>query len=741
MKVAEKAACKGMGADLVEVAGLTPQRTPSTPDSVPTLLARSEKPGTWVVVWRSADYIVRTSCANFATQRAKGGKRDFERLRSPGLCFSRLTRKVVMAPVQLKLRKALGVVKDQTSIQLAKVVGSPDLDVALVKATSHDEVPTDEKYMHELLHYVSYSRGYTSACISGLAKRISKTHNWIVALKCLMVIHRLLRDGDPMFEQELNQTGSRYGVRILNMSNFRDDSASNAWDYSAFVRTYSLFLDERLECLASMGMSRQDRRSSPESRVGRRSPESNDSYRRSPRDERSRRGGSFGGEYDEERREESRREERSSRNGSGSNKGGPVPMKEMSTDMLLDKLPRLQRLLERVLGCRPTGSARVNRLIQIALYSVVTESFQLYVDLSEGLSRLVDGFFEMDHATAVKAFDVYKRAAKQYFDLNSFYALCKDIGVGRSSEYPSVSKISADQLDELEDHLRDGRTALVVRKEKSPEPKPRSRSPSPERTYEDSLAMKALPAPPVVEEPVQEEEPKPEIKEEPPQTTADLLNLNEDALTPEQQEDRLALALFNPSSGGNGSWEAFGPGDQGGRTTTRDPFAEVAGKENWELALVESASSLSQQKQENLAGGFNPLLLDSMYEQASANRKLATIPTGSESSVALPLGGARPNSNVLALPAPVAVAQAGDDPFGPSQVVPPPAYVQMSDMLKKQQLLAQEQQMWQQYQQEGMQGYYSMMRVYQGAPAYQPQNSFSLPTYQYGMPQAPFLHN
>ncbi|BFI30869.1 hypothetical protein MPTK2_3g16270 [Marchantia polymorpha subsp. ruderalis] len=633
-----------------------------------------------------------------------------------------------MAPVQLKLRKALGVVKDQTSIQLAKVVGSPDLDVALVKATSHDEVPTDEKYMHELLHYVSYSRGYTSACIAGLAKRLSKTHNWIVALKSLMVIHRLLRDGDPLFEQELNQSGSRYGVRILNMSNFRDDSASNAWDYSAYVRTYSLFLDERLECLALLGMSRADRKS-PDGREGRRSPGYDN--RRTPRDERSRHS-SYGGEYDDDRRDGS------SRNGNG-NKGN-VPMKEMNTEMLLDKLPRLQRLLERVLGCRPTGAARVNRLIQIALYSVVTESFQLYADLSEGLSRLVDGFFEMEHSTAVKAFDVYKRAAKQNGDLTSFYALCKDIGVGRSSEYPSVSRISADQLDELEDHLRDGRTALVVRKEKSPEPQPRPRSPSPERTYEDSMAMKALPAPPVVEEPVPEE-PKPEVKE-PPQTNADLLNLGEGALTAEEQEDRLALALFTPGGGANGSWESFGPGDQRNKPSTTDAFAELAGKAGWELALVETASNLSQQKQDTLAGGFNPLLLDSMYEQADANRRLATVPTGSESSVAISTGAGRPASGVLALPAPVAVAMPGQDPFAASQVVPPPPYVQMSDMLKKQQLLAQEQQMWQQYQNEGMQGYYSMMRVYNNGPVYSPpQNSLAFPYQGHGTPQTQFSYH
>ncbi|PKI26391.1 hypothetical protein CRG98_048920, partial [Punica granatum] len=31
------------------------------------------------------------------------------------------------------------------------------------------------------------------------------------------------------------------------MSDFRDTSRSNAWDYSAFVRTFALYLDERLD--------------------------------------------------------------------------------------------------------------------------------------------------------------------------------------------------------------------------------------------------------------------------------------------------------------------------------------------------------------------------------------------------------------------------------------------------------------------------------------------------------------
>lgn len=155
-----------------------------------------------------------------------------------------------MAPS--KLRKVMGTVKDQTSIGIAKVVSTraPDLDVAIVKATSHEEFPTDEKYVREILLLTSYSRGYVNACVAGLSKRLAKTHNWVVAVKAVWLIHRLLRDGDPSFEHEVLYA-TRRGARLLNLSDFRDDSHSNAWDYSAFVRTYAFYLDECLDCALS----------------------------------------------------------------------------------------------------------------------------------------------------------------------------------------------------------------------------------------------------------------------------------------------------------------------------------------------------------------------------------------------------------------------------------------------------------------------------------------------------------
>lgn len=100
-----------------------------------------------------------------------------------------------------------------------------------------------------------------------------------VALKTLIVIHRALREVDPTFQEELLNYG-RSKSHMLNMAHFKDDSGPNgnlshfscscslsfrkgkvsqnntfflvicssAWDYSAWVRTYALFLEERLEC-------------------------------------------------------------------------------------------------------------------------------------------------------------------------------------------------------------------------------------------------------------------------------------------------------------------------------------------------------------------------------------------------------------------------------------------------------------------------------------------------------------
>lgn len=628
-----------------------------------------------------------------------------------------------MAPSTI--RKAIGAVKDQTSIGIAKVASNmaPDLEVAIVKATSHDDDPASDKYIREILNLTSYSRGYVNACVSAVSKRLGKTRDWIVALKALMLVHRLLSEGDPIFQQEILYA-TRRGTRLLNMSDFRDEAHSSSWDQSAFVRTYALYLDQRLECMlyerkhsggGSGGSTddrivlREDRWRSPPSRqyendYGEFRDES--SYGRNygmPRRTRS-----FGDVSESAGREERR---------------AVTPLRDMKPERLFGKMAHLQRLLDRFLACRPSGLAKNNRMVLIALYPAVKESFQLYADICEVLAVLLDRFFDLEYADCVKAFDAYASAAKQIDELVGFYNWCKDTGVARSSEYPEVQRITDKLLETLEEFVRDR-----AKRPKSPERREEAPSVNQEEPVPDMNEIKALPPPENYHPPPP---PEPEPKPQPQQVTEDLVNLRDDTVTADDQGNRLALALFaGPgATNGNGSWEAFPSNGEPEVTSAWQTPAAETGKADWELALVESASNLSKQKAA-LAGGFDPLLLNGMYDQGIVRQHVGTaqLTGGSASSVALP-GPAKGSTPVLALPAPDGTVQTVNvDPFAASLSIPPPSYVQMSEIEKKQQLLVQEQQLWQQYAKEGMQGQASLARI-GGAGFYGPQ-----PVMPYGMP-------
>ncbi|KAK4743422.1 hypothetical protein SAY87_001423 [Trapa incisa] len=309
-----------------------------------------------------------------------------------------------------KLKKAMGVVKDRTSISLAKV-GSNNkaagLQVAILKATSHHEAPTDERYVVEVLRIVDSNRIYAATCAYFISRRVKKTRNWTVALKSLMLVLRVFQDGGPYFPREVLQVMKR-GGRILNLSTFRDHSkTNNPLDYTAYVRIYALYLEERLDCFL-MGKLQH--------RVAFRSS---------------------GGDH------------------RGSRPSTETTIREMKPSRLLDRISCWQRLLDRAIATRPTGAAQSNRLVQFSLHAIVQESFDLYRDTSDGLSFLLDSFFHLQYQSCLNAFQICVTAAKQFKELSEYYAICKSMGVGRTSEYPSVQKISEELIETLREFLKD----------------------------------------------------------------------------------------------------------------------------------------------------------------------------------------------------------------------------------------------------------------------------------------------
>ncbi|KAK3213148.1 hypothetical protein Dsin_017854 [Dipteronia sinensis] len=305
---------------------------------------------------------------------------------------------------QKSFRKALGAIKDTTTVSLAKVNSDyKELDIAIVKATNHVERPAKEKHIRAIFAAISATRPRADVAysIQALARRLSKTHNWAVALKTLIVVHRALREVDPTFHEEVINYG-RSRNHMLNMAHFKDDSSPNAWDYSAWVRAYALFLEERLECFRVL-------------------------------------------KYDVET--------------------DRATTKELDTAELLDHLPALQLLLFRVLGCQPQGAAVHNFVIQLALSMVASESIKIYQAISDGTINMVDKFFEMQRHDALRALDIYRRAGQQAEKLSEFYEICKNLDIGRGERFIKIEQPTASFIQAMEEYVKEAPRGSTFRKD------------------------------------------------------------------------------------------------------------------------------------------------------------------------------------------------------------------------------------------------------------------------------------
>ncbi|KAL2545746.1 putative clathrin assembly protein [Forsythia ovata] len=299
--------------------------------------------------------------------------------------------------MQKRIRRIFTCAKERASVSYAKIAtngGFCDIDFIIVKATSPEDLPLPDRYVLELLKIFSISPSSSQAFLLSFTRRFGKTHSWRVALKCLVLLHRLLRSvpNSSPFKADLLWARAN-GLLTLYPCHFRDSSSAYSEDYTAFIRSYAHLLDEAMNCVPIQSQE-----------IDEQEPES------------------F-----QKKMEESGR--------------------------MIEILPQLQTLIDRAISCWPTGAAARSFIVQSAMKYVIRDSFTCYTTYRKEIVKVLDNLIQLPYQSSLAAFNIYKRAAIQADQLCEFYNWCKTMGLCGFYEYPFIDRIPEIQIRALESFL------------------------------------------------------------------------------------------------------------------------------------------------------------------------------------------------------------------------------------------------------------------------------------------------
>jgi ANTH domain len=139
-------------------------------------------------------------------------------------------------------------------------------------------------------------------------------------------------------------------------------------------------------------------------------------------------------------------------------------------DQLLDRVHKLQWLLDLLMQIRPYGDGMEVGLVLEAMNCVLIEIFEVYSQICKGIASFLIGVFRSKHnpmlnfclnefcnlspearrRRGIVGVRVLRKATKQSSQLLAYCELCRSLGVLNAAELPEVEKIPEEDLHELE---------------------------------------------------------------------------------------------------------------------------------------------------------------------------------------------------------------------------------------------------------------------------------------------------
>eukprot|EP01026_Neomeris_dumetosa_P017653 TRINITY_DN1681_c0_g1_i12.p1 TRINITY_DN1681_c0_g1~~TRINITY_DN1681_c0_g1_i12.p1 ORF type:complete len:612 (-),score=39.74 TRINITY_DN1681_c0_g1_i12:228-2063(-) len=268
-----------------------------------------------------------------------------------------------------------------------------DIQIAIIKATNRDQLPPKEKHVRalKLVANEDADRDELLFMIKELQEKL-RCQEWLIVLKTLIVFHRLIREADIAFVQELSSYES--GRVFSQVCEFKDINHKENQQYAEFIRVYANYLTSRLQVYTQIG-------------------------------------------YDSDRY------------------SGPSVV-EVEVSAKIEAILLFNKFINQIVMCVPEGQAAVCEIIlKCVMIPLQREVMKVYGLVQKTLRSLMDDFFNLSVQDAKKCATMFRQSVDTQQRLQNFLTVTNNLDIVKNAvQIPKLETIPPEFLQQIDEYIK-----------------------------------------------------------------------------------------------------------------------------------------------------------------------------------------------------------------------------------------------------------------------------------------------